>query len=212
MKLVLLPGLDGTGRLFHPFVETLPPTLEPEIVSYPCDRPLSYDQLLETIRLPEGPHVLLGESFSGPPAIRLAALRPPGLRGLILVGTFVRPPMSPLLAKLVHPAVFAIRPPNFALRRFLGGGTEVGDAIASVRPEVLAHRVREVLSLDATGALRAVEVPILVLAGRRDRMVRPSPLRPDATYVVLDAPHLILQTRPREAVAAIQGWMSSYSK
>lgn len=214
MKLLLLPGLDGTGRLFRPFVEALPSGLEPEVVSYPADLCLSYEELLLRIAVPSGPFAIVGESFSGPLAIRLAAARPAGLRGLILVGTFARQPMPRFLGKLAHPALFSLRPPEAALRALLTDSCvrDVADAIASVRPEVLAHRIREVLAVDVARELAAVDVPILTLAGRRDRLVRPAPLRADATHVVLDAPHLVLQSRPREAAAAIVEWISRSSR
>lgn len=40
-KLILLPGLDGTGDLFRPFVEALAacPT---QVVTYPVDRVLRF--------------------------------------------------------------------------------------------------------------------------------------------------------------------------
>jgi len=36
-KLLLLPGMDGTGDLFAGFVEAFPDEFETEIVSYPTD-------------------------------------------------------------------------------------------------------------------------------------------------------------------------------
>jgi hypothetical protein len=35
MKLILLSGLDGTGKLFAAFIEALPKTIETQVVSYP---------------------------------------------------------------------------------------------------------------------------------------------------------------------------------
>ena len=34
--LILLPGLDGTGRLFRPLIEKLPPSVKTEVV---CPEP-----------------------------------------------------------------------------------------------------------------------------------------------------------------------------
>ena len=88
---MLLPGLDGTGKLFANFLAVLPPTIEARVIDYPTDEPLTYEQLELRVRaaLPsDRPFVLLGESFGGPIAIRIAASPPPGLAGLILCGTF----------------------------------------------------------------------------------------------------------------------------
>src|SRR5450631_2350467 len=98
--LVLLPGLDGTGSLFAPLIQELPEWMEPRVVVYPRDRCLGYADLdvLVNAALPvDRPYVLLGESFSGPIAIRVAAAQPAGLIGVILVCSFARNPY-PLFA------------------------------------------------------------------------------------------------------------------
>ena len=55
MIIVLLPGLDGTGLLFKPFVQLLPPELDVRILHYPRDRYLTYEQLAEEVagQIPE---------------------------------------------------------------------------------------------------------------------------------------------------------------
>lgn len=49
LKLVLLPGLDGTGLLFKPFVSALPSSAETLIITYPPDEKLSYKKLTEHV-------------------------------------------------------------------------------------------------------------------------------------------------------------------
>jgi hypothetical protein len=76
VTLVLLPGMDGTGTLFEPFVAALGHEFAVKVVDYPRAEPLGYEQLelFATAALPsEGPLILLGESFSGPIAVALAA-------------------------------------------------------------------------------------------------------------------------------------------
>ena len=93
--LVLLPGLDGTGKLFSEFVKELGPSVDSLIVTYPKDLPLGYHDLeaLVWAALPrDRPFVLLGESFSGPIAIRIAARSPAGLVAVILCGSFAKNP------------------------------------------------------------------------------------------------------------------------
>jgi pimeloyl-[acyl-carrier protein] methyl ester esterase len=93
--LVLLPGLDGTGKLFAEFLRVLDLNISTLVVAYSKDIPMNYDQLetLVTAALPtDRPFVLLGESFSGPLAIRIAARRPASLVGLVLCVTFASNP------------------------------------------------------------------------------------------------------------------------
>ena len=91
---MLLPGLDGTGKLLRALCETLKDRINTEVIAYPTNQALGYDELTQFVadRLPSQPFVLLGESFSGPIAIRLAAKPPAGLKGLILCGTFGKNP------------------------------------------------------------------------------------------------------------------------
>jgi pimeloyl-ACP methyl ester carboxylesterase len=98
--LVLLPGLDGTGDFFQPLLESLGDRVRCRVVRYPVEGGLDYAacKALARAALPaEGPYVLLGESFSGPIAIALAAEAPKGLAGIILCVTFAvnpRPRLS----------------------------------------------------------------------------------------------------------------------
>ena len=64
MRLLMLPGLDGSGKLFRPLLQVLPSHLKAQVTPYPADRVLSYDALVAFVRrgFPRGePFVLLGE-------------------------------------------------------------------------------------------------------------------------------------------------------
>jgi pimeloyl-ACP methyl ester carboxylesterase len=94
--LVLLPGLDGTGKLFQPFIRELPADWRVIVASYPADARSGYAQLASltlTMLPPEGRAVLLGESFSGPIAIQLASALGPRVQALVLCCTFARNPV-----------------------------------------------------------------------------------------------------------------------
>ena len=101
IKLLLLPGLDGTGRFFARLQRCLDDRIDVEVVRYPGDRPLGYRELANYVRAHIGaqPVVLLGESFSGPIAIRLAAELPQHVKGLILAATFITSPWPRWMVK-----------------------------------------------------------------------------------------------------------------
>ena len=86
--------MDGTGYLFEPFIAALGSEFQIVRVAYPNADALGYSELEAIARaaLPAGPYVLLGESFSGPIAISLAASAPDQLKGLVLCCTFARNP------------------------------------------------------------------------------------------------------------------------
>src|SRR5687768_6580861 len=94
--LVLLPGMDGSERLFGPLAATAPAKVAVVTVAYPPGGANTYEDLLPRVRaiLPsDRPFHLLGWSFSGPLALMAAADRAPLLRGVILASSFVRNPV-----------------------------------------------------------------------------------------------------------------------
>jgi pimeloyl-ACP methyl ester carboxylesterase len=227
ISLVLLPGLDGTGILFQPLIDALPPNIKPIVVGYPTDRPMTYAQLLPMVMaaLPANePFILLGESFSGPLAVMAAAQRPANLLGLILCATFVTRPMPwigwavPLLARSL---VFQLFPPAQKVKAILGGYS--GPALqrrfskvhSMVCPAMIAFRVRQVFQIDVREELRQCDLPMLHIAAANDRVVPARNLRlirqiaPAIQLATIEGPHGILQTRPAEAVAAIVNFVAA---
>jgi pimeloyl-ACP methyl ester carboxylesterase len=219
---LLLPGLDGTGRLFRAFVEACPSTIEPRLVAYPADAPLGYAELDQLIwrALPAGrPFAIIAESFSGPLAIRIAARRPAGLVAIVLVGSFAEPSVRWVpawLRPLIRSYLFRLPPPAALIRHFAAGHNapaafvaDVQAAMRLVRPDVLARRVHELLSVDVTGHLAGLKVPVLYVAGKQDRLLKPhivdrlKRLHPDLETSTLDAPHFILQRQSAAAAALI---------
>ena len=221
MKLVLLPGLDGTGILFEPLLRALPQALTPVVQSYPGDVPLSYEELLPVAQsaLPIAePFILLGESFSGPLALRIAATNPAGLKGVILCASFVRNPVRffPQLCRpLIQPIIFSSWPPWFRLRALFVGYSShamfelVERAHKIVTAEVMAARAREIIAVNAEEALAACRVPILYVAGGWDRLVpehnrrRIKQIKPSVKVVVLPSLHMVLQNIPEAAAEVI---------
>jgi pimeloyl-ACP methyl ester carboxylesterase len=218
--LVLLPGLDGTGKLFSEFVKSLGSSVDSRIVAYPKDHALGYDELeaLVLAALPRDRRfILLGESFSGPIAIRIAARSPAGLVALILCGTFAKNPFPwlgwarPLAAYLPlkslprwmrAPLMWGSASPQRAPAR-----TE--RAMADVSPDVIRRRIGALLAVNETAALTRIHLPILVLRARHDRVISPAATRwilraqPGAELSEVDGPHLLLQTRPTECAAVV---------
>lgn len=221
--LVLLPGLDGTGRLLEDFVEKCPPQLTPQVIRYPGDRPQDYKELAALIssQLPgEGRFVVLGESFSGPLAILVAAQRPSGLLGVVLVASFVQAPRSSLFRFLPWSIIFSARPPEFLLRCLLIGKDADLKLIQAIRkvhgivkPEVLSFRLRQVLCVDVSEQLRTCNVPVLYLQGVRDRLIPRNALenirqtKPDVAVAAIDAPHLVVQRAPEESWKHISSFL-----
>jgi pimeloyl-ACP methyl ester carboxylesterase len=219
MKLVLLPGLDGTGVLFRPFLAALPASVQPIVVRYPPHERLGYDELMSLVRekLPrDEPFALLGESFGGPLALRIASERPPGLTALILCGSFITCPYTVPLWTAYGVTSLPFRTfPLYARSKSWVGATTAEElslsleALSQVAPHVFAHRLREVIRVNVAADLAACDVPMLYVQGEYDwvvpawnvrRIVR---LKPGIEIAKLPAAHMILKTQPALASAAI---------
>jgi pimeloyl-ACP methyl ester carboxylesterase len=223
--LVLLPGMDGSDKLFEPLQASAPPGIETIAVGYPPGPANGYEDLLPVVcaRLPsDRPFFLLGWSFSGPLALLLAAERPSGLRGVILAASFVATPVPWLprwLHKLATPALFRFYPAASRAKALLGGyGTPavrrlLAEAHAFAGAEALACRARAALSIDATGALSACPVPVLYLRARKDGVIpanRVDAIKrtlPSLEIIDIDGPHLALVTNPAAAWLALGAFM-----
>jgi pimeloyl-[acyl-carrier protein] methyl ester esterase len=219
LHLILLPGMDGTGELFAPLLAELPLELPVTVVSYP-DRAASYADHIAVARaeLPrDRPYVLLGESFSGPVAVKLAAEARPDLRGLILCTSFLTCP-NPLLRALraLTPIATPKLVPGFITEHSLLGTFATpalraahARALSHVSSRTLAARLRAMADIDVRVDMRALDLPALYLRGTRDRVIG---ARFAEEFVAtarrgqlteLDAPHLLVQARPREAAGVI---------
>jgi len=226
--LVLLPGLDGTGHLFAPLLHSPANHFTSTVVSYPCDQLLNYQQLIPRIRavMPwDQTYTLVAESFAGPLAIQFAAAQHESVKAIVLVACFAKNPIHPLLewARCLLKDSWLQKPiPEAFLRKYLMGedcpsalAGAIMESIRSVRPEVLGHRIRMAMDTDVRGLLGAWNKPLLYLEGTRDKIVGKRGLeairavKPEVASVQIDAPHLVLQRRPVESIAAIDKFLQN---
>ena len=222
--LVMLPGMDGTGDLFASLIARLDPSIRTVIVRYP-DEPLGYDALIAHAReaLPAtGDYFVLGESFSGPVAIALAALADSRMRGLILSATFVRNPLPwtgpfvPLVRVLPVTGAAASLMTHLLLRSFSTPGLreQIAASLAQMSPATIRARLRAIAAVNASADLAAVGVPMLYLRAEHDLVVPQSAaslidqIRPNTKIVPMNAPHFLLQVAGDEAACAISAFMS----
>lgn len=223
LNIILLPGLDGTGLLFEPFLKKRPDGILPKVISYSGKEVFSYEALENKVwsMIPDDERFfILGESYSGPIALNLAARRPRNLMGVILSASFVESPVPGWLKLLPLKLMTRLSPPSAAIQCVLMNGAVnpeiirlVKKAAGSVTPDVISGRVRSVLKVNVSAALQQIKVPILYLGGLNDRLVNGQSrrlirkIRPDIQMVEIDSPHLLLQLQPEAAWKAIERFM-----
>ena len=194
------------------------------IVAYPSDSLLAYPALVEFVgdRLPEGRFVILGESFSGPIAVEIAARLPDKVAGVILAASFVRRPVA--FGNSLARAWLSARLPRF--RAVISAGlfgqfatperTRIlQEALNIVPHQTFAFRIGEIASVDKRRRLSDVQCPLLYMHGRRDVVVRRNAMQTvlnasqTGTAAYVDGPHAFLTTHVAESVAAVEAFVAT---
>ena len=181
-------------------------------------------------------YTLLGWSLGGQLALDLAAALPAGIERLALIATtpkFLKAPNwrcgtpRPLLARLVHRLHSEGERAVSDFLALLARGSAPGTAArvraklraalrthGGARPEALTAGLARLRDGDLRKALPMVRVPVLVIAGERDRIIRPAASRalaaalPDAHYVeVAGAAHAPFLSHPVQFLRQLNGFL-----
>ena len=221
--IVLMPGLDGTGKSFEPLLPLIAADAGVTVVRYPADRSLSFEQTVACAagQIPrESSPVIIAESFSGPVAIRMIASGRVSPKALVLCATFVRSP-HPVLWRIVRflRLPLAIRPdmPR-SFFKFVIGPDSLIETLkplwkkvhAEVPARIMDSRLALINTIDVTGDLQKLTLPCLFLQAANDRIIPSSRLEditcriPHMQVKSIDAPHFILQAAPDDCLQAVE--------
>jgi pimeloyl-[acyl-carrier protein] methyl ester esterase len=229
LTLILLPGMDGTGELFENLLAELPPNLKTVVVRYPTYTVLNYEELttLAQMQIPKNtPYILLGESFSGPVAIALAASANEQLKGVILSCTFATSP-SPLLSywSFLIPEITISGQLFSIVSKLLMGNfqnekvyEQLKAVLPKASPSTMRARLDAMLGVNYLEKLTKINVPILYLRAKQDHLVASSASKAivkhakNVSLVELDAPHLLLQIAAKKAAHEISGFIQHLLK
>ena len=217
-----LPGLHGTEALYQSLLHRLPEGIIAEFVNLPSTGKQDYQTLADYLQreLPKtsdgSKRLLIAESFSGPLAIRLAAMRREEVAGLVLAASFCDAPLNLSIALLPLRPLFMVKPPRSALRHFLIGNdaneaevAKLQTVVQSIRAATLSKRIRTILELTEDDNPDVPDIPILILQADNDNLVpweAQSKLEanyPEATIHWIESPHLIFQRCPDECIQHI---------
>ena len=225
---VLLPGLDGSGDFFAPFLEALPSFVHPQIISYPFDGCADYDQVLEHVQplLPTNrDYFILAESFSGPAALQIGLQRPKRLKGVILVASFYSSPLSPGQQMFALNSLNMLRfpIPSSLFNRVLCNGQDldlarqINEVVRQLSTEVLIGRVKAAVQIDIIDQLDQLALPTLAVVAENDRLLgrhAPELLAQyvnDVEIVFCEGAHCLLQLNPEAVVEEIIPFLKRYA-
>ena len=232
---VFLHYWGGSHRTFAPVIARLPSATA--VLSYDnrgwgaareLPGPYGIEQLADDVldvarQLITGPYILAGHSMGGKVAQLVAARRPEGLAGLVLIAP--APPLPVVDAQAAQALshaydssatvenalehVLTYRPLGAAVREQV-----VADSLSAAADARLAW-LMDGITRDITEAASAIEVPVLVLAGEHDQVEPPKvleanllPVIPGARMTVIeDTGHLL----PLEAPGPVADLLSEFA-
>lgn len=217
MKILILPGLDGTGKLLLEASERLAPKHVVSVIQYPPHL-YRYEDLQIWVEglLPKDDFIIVAESFSGPLAVMLSDKKPCGLKGVVFVATFAKTPVklpstwtyaleiTPINSRLVTWLAQPLLMGKWSEREFTAKFRQTMNLVPAA---TVAGRLREVLKVDVTEKVGRLPVPFIYLLATSDRLV-PSrmaldfALAPDV-IVTIDGPHFLLQANAPQCCAHI---------
>jgi len=221
LKLFLLPGLDGTGELFDSFVSAFSNPSQIVVCRYPADAALGYSELAQIVltQLPcDEPFVLLGESFSGPIAVAVAATQPSMLRGLVLVNTFLTNPRPVLLSLCIKlPDQLLTSPPDTFLKWMLRGAeknaipfAQLQSTLTGLSPKVVRSRLVSIANVNVESDARDVRVPVCIIQSISDLAVSKAASNSlvhsfeHCRIELLTTSHFLLQTLPKASSSIVE--------
>ena len=223
--LVLLHGWSLNLRVWDTVVHELAPHFRVIAIDLPGHGHSDWDpraitpaaqawRVHETLAPLTERYTLLGWSLGGQLALDLAAALPAGVERLVLIATtpkFLKSPTwrcgtpRPLLARGSSPGTAA---------RVLAKLRRALRTHGSARPEALTAGLARLRDGDLRKALPMVHVPALVIAGQRDRIIRPAASRalaaalPNAHYVeVAGAAHAPFLSHPVQFLRQLNGFL-----
>jgi pimeloyl-ACP methyl ester carboxylesterase len=220
-RLILLPGMDGTGDLLKPLIDELARAVNCSIISLPTGEDQSYNFLTEYVRERLGGEdgfVLLAESFSGPIAYRLLQDASCKIASVIFVASFIKRPTR--LINLVYRLVpaFLLNKwflSNLAVKVLLTGfkpGDQLlsrfWDAFRKIGAGTLKSRMNAVASLPPP--MQRIDRPCFYIQAIEDLIVPGHNYREfqklfeSIRLFRIKGPHLVLQARPKECADIVK--------
>lgn len=223
--MVLLPGMDGSGKLFAPFLAELPAGLDVRVMTYPSSLSAIDDLAGYVLSQLGDSELLIAESFSGPIALEVCRRRPDRVAGLVLCATFTScpNPLAVAIGEVVPGRILKFFGALTPIANWLcfGGLASIelqrnfAQALASLGSGTLKARLRVLRRLNVE--FEPLSIPTLVVHPARDRLVSDSAsvrLRNGhaSAVVIVDGPHFLMQTRPKQCWDAIRAFQHQVIK
>lgn len=219
MKVVLIPGMDGTAILFDPLIAQAP--VGAEIVRLPLiqSSDAGYQEQASDVisRIGQEPVVLVAESYSGMVAYQMLAMECKNIKHVVFAASFIsRPSWMAAIAGYAPVAFLKSRMiPKSVVGKILFGQFSSDSlvesfyrSLLSVENKVISHRLRQIATLQEPTI--PIKVPCTYIRPRGDRLVSKRSIEPfrnlceKLSVCEVEGTHFVLQTNPQACWQIIQ--------
>lgn len=217
-KVLLLPGMDGTGTLFKPLLDLIPNYYEVEVVSLIQEVDISYEYQAETIlKQIEKDVVIVAESYSGVIALEMLKKGSPFIKHVIFMASFIAPPsLLSKFGRVVPSFVFSFtQKNNSVIHRFLFGRYGSDDlcrlfdsVMEKVDAKLLTFRLGQIATLKKQN--QQLNCPCTLIQARQDNLVSYRTVNAfkavfnNLDLSVVEGTHFLIQTNPYECWQLIE--------
>lgn len=219
MKIILLPGLDGTGILFKEILKALPATLDIQVICLDALEGDSYAKKAQYLAdsLPNTELFLVAESYSGPMAYELCNILGNKVKQIIFLASFISAPSSLSRYAYLIP-IFAIKASKLNIwllnkMGFAGAGSEsqvldVFKSISFANKAKLKNRLQNISRLSKPQNSHAT--PVVYIKPTNDLLVNNRAVDEvksvfnNTKVVTISGGHFIAQTHPIECANIIK--------
>lgn len=220
MKIILLPGVDGTGVLFEPFVNIFKADVPVEVIPLTKDSDQSILNQVSIIEDAVGDEeiILIVESYSGLLAYELAKRNKIRIKQIFFFGCFLQPPS--FIGKIGRflPVRLLNIIPDKVIAHILFNRWSSPELISLFRKAIdagnfsnLKKRIRIIGTYHKPG--QVIDVPCVYVQATMDNLVSAYNIKAfeevcsNLQVAVVEATHMLLQTQPQEMSQLIHKYL-----
>lgn len=217
MNILLLPGMDGTGIMFEPFVKALPNSIDVQIAKLIQEKNVSYEEQATVIlRTVKKNTIVIGESYSGLIAHELGKMAPELVKHIVFAASFLeRPSVLAKYGKLLPRAMlnYSLYPESLVKRMLFGEYSSeylmglFNRTMSEVPLDVLAFRIKQMGSLEPM--VGHSNIAATYFQAKHDNLVSKKSVEvfkkvyANLTHKTIEGSHFVLQTNPKDRLREV---------
>lgn len=217
MNILLLPGMDGTGVLFEPFVKAFPNSIDIQVATLIQEKDVSIEeQASALLGQVKNNTIIVAESYSGLVADELGKLAPESIKHIVFAASFLeRPSILAKFGNIVPKAMlnYTLYPKSIVMQVLFGKYSSqylmglFERAMADISLDLLEFRIKQLCNLNKVE--HSSNISATYLQAEHDSLVSSNAVDVfkkvynRLNYKTVQGSHFVLQTNPKDTVREV---------